>query len=130
MAHPKTCLGGAKVLHSVFSDQCRFFVARWLLRMTVPMSFSAACSCGNGAAERLDAIAHLVLDNIDSITHEPRADRGNLMALTNSVLKKKTRRKTSASVKVEEYIKNALYTGRLAPRERGSLKVTSPASWV
>ncbi len=30
----------------------------------------------------------------------------------------KTRRKTSASRKVEDYIKNALYTGRLAPRER------------
>jgi DNA-binding GntR family transcriptional regulator len=28
------------------------------------------------------------------------------------------RRKVSASVKVEEYIKNALYTGHLAPRER------------
>jgi DNA-binding GntR family transcriptional regulator len=39
------------------------------------------------------------------------------MAPTNSVLQN-TGRKASASVKVEEYIKNALYTGHLAPRER------------
>jgi DNA-binding GntR family transcriptional regulator len=41
----------------------------------------------------------------------------NLMTMPNSALKN-TRREASASVKVEEYIKNALYTGRLAPRER------------
>ena len=33
---------GTKDLHFVFSSKCRFFVACWLLRMTVPMSFSAA----------------------------------------------------------------------------------------
>jgi DNA-binding GntR family transcriptional regulator len=37
------------------------------------------------------------------------------MALPNSVLEKTGR---EARLKVEEYIKNALYTGRLAPRER------------
>jgi len=41
----------------------------------------------------------------------------NLMTMPNSALQK-PKRKASASVKVEEYIKNALYTGRLAPRER------------
>lgn len=41
----------------------------------------------------------------------------NLMTMPNSALKK-TKREASASVKVEEYIKNALYTGRLVPRER------------
>ncbi len=39
------------------------------------------------------------------------------MALPKVALHK-TSRKTSASRKVEDYIKNALYTGRLAPRER------------
>jgi DNA-binding GntR family transcriptional regulator len=39
------------------------------------------------------------------------------MVLHNSGLQK-SRRKASASAKVEKYIKNALYTGHLAPRER------------
>lgn len=39
------------------------------------------------------------------------------MASSNSA-PQQSRRKVSASVKVEEYIKHALYTGRLAPRER------------
>lgn len=39
------------------------------------------------------------------------------MTMPNSAVKK-PKRKASASVKVEEYIKNALYTGQLAPRER------------
>jgi DNA-binding GntR family transcriptional regulator len=41
----------------------------------------------------------------------------NLMTMPNSA-ERKPKRKASASVKVEEYIKNALYTGHLAPRER------------
>jgi DNA-binding GntR family transcriptional regulator len=39
------------------------------------------------------------------------------MVVSNSGLPK-SRRKPSASERVEEYIKNALYTGHLAPRER------------
>jgi DNA-binding GntR family transcriptional regulator len=39
------------------------------------------------------------------------------MAVAKSELEK-PRRKVTPSVKVEEYIKHALYTGRLAPRER------------
>jgi hypothetical protein len=40
---------GAKDLHYVFSSKCRFFVACWLLRMTVLMSFSTSLNARRGS---------------------------------------------------------------------------------